>query len=134
MNWQFARGLLGIGALTACSTATEPVICSNEGRYGISVTVRDSVAGTWAGSGALLIVRDERGLVDSTVAYTLPSIPDPFDYARYPLSGAFERAGRFQVTIRQRGYQDWVRNDVVVVAANACHVATTALAARLIPR
>lgn len=118
----FAASLLF--AATACSalTSSEPVVCTDEYRYGLQVFVRDSVTNAAAASGAQLITVDQKGKRDTS----------GMAMGDLVLLGAGEHAGTFTVTVRKAGYHDWVRSHVVVTA-DRCHVNTTSLTALLQP-
>lgn len=110
-------------AVTSCNLVTGDHACTDEFRYGLAVSVRDSATGVGASSGATLVTVDQNGSVDSLVAP-----PNRPDLDAVPLMGAGEHAGTFVVTVRKTGYRDWVRSGVRV-ASDGCHVRLTTLTA-----
>lgn len=115
-------GLCGCGGLLPLEHA-----CTDELRYGISVTVVDSATGQPPDS-ALLVART-REAVDS-----MGPVPPIQVVLNGPpmliLSAAPERAGTYNLTVRASGYRDWNRTGVQVTR-DACHVRATKITARL---
>lgn len=105
-NW-FWIALLAAGFSTsACSGIT----CTAEGRDAVIVEVRDSITGSNAAEGALLIVRDGE-YVDSVRGG--PNEPPA-------LTAAFERPGTYEVVVQKNGYREWVRQGVRVRRTGGC--------------
>jgi hypothetical protein len=113
-------GTLGLMALGACTSNTDPVICTADLRAGLVVTVLDSASGQAIASSSLVVARQgtfaDTARVSSAATYGL----------------LYERAGVYDVTVSHAGYRDWHRSGVTV-PADRCHVQTVALTARLQP-
>jgi len=117
---------LALAALGAeCPGApSQGVICTADYRYGLSVSVVDSVTGV-AVPRPLLIVATEGAYSDTAMAARQTGdVP----FTAWPLVG--ERAGTYAVLVRAPGYQDWQRSGVRV-DRDLCHVIPVALTARL---
>jgi hypothetical protein len=105
--------------LSSCGTLLAPGACTDEARPGITVDIRDSVSGSFVGSGARAIAA-EGSYADTAFA---PA-------SAFPHHLVFERPGTYTVTVEQAGYQLWTRNGISVTAGD-CHVRTVAVVARL---
>jgi len=104
--------------------------CTAEARPGIEVKVRDAVTDASIGEYAIGSVID--GAYTETLEGTGSGTET--DDNPYLLSGVYERAGTYDVTISLEGYQSWGIDGVVVQkTAGACHVATVTLTAQLEP-
>jgi hypothetical protein len=118
----------GAGALLAgCGPITGNYACTADYRYGLNVTVVDSVTSEPPAS-ALLIAQSWAGR-DSVGPYT----PQPLGLNGAPvllLYAAGERPGTYDLAVRAPGYRAWTRSDVKVTA-DECHVRGIALTARL---
>ena len=112
--------ILVLFTLSLTAACSDP-ICTLSFDYGIVVRVEDSVSGAPAASGARLVLRDGAYL-ESTEE----------NLAGLYLNGAGERAGDYTVTVQKPTYHDWVRTNVRVTA-DACHVHSVSLTARLQP-
>ena len=116
----------GAVALGACSPGVSlPVACTDDLRFGLNVTVVDSLTNTPPPS-ATLIAR-------TTAAVDSVGPRSPFltgQGAVLILSAAPERPGTYALTVRAAGYRDWMRTGVQVTA-DECHVHPVALTARL---
>lgn len=118
----------GAGALlvAGCGPLTS-VACTADFRYGLNVTVVDSVTNAPPAS-ALLVART--GTVVDSVG---PVAPQPLVLNGPPtlqLAAAGERPGTYDLTVRAPGYREWTRTGVKVTA-DECHVRGIALTARL---
>jgi hypothetical protein len=116
-------------ALTALAAAcsTEPSACTASIEPGIVVGIRDSVTGAPLAEQATGQV-EEHLFADSLWAYEASGDP----LVLLSRASAFERPGRYIVTVVAPGYATWIRNQVEV-RAGACHVGTVHLDARLQP-
>jgi hypothetical protein len=92
------------------------------------VEVRDSGSGEPAACGATGLAHEGAYIEALTGLDDCVTQSDTWVH----LLGAWERAGVYTVTIRKPGYQDWIREQVVVTA-DECHVRTVKLQADLIP-
>lgn len=117
----------GALALGACSNS--PAVfpaCTEEFRYGLNVTVVDSLTGI-PPSSATLIARD--GVyVDSVGPQTTFIVGTQGPVLL--VSAAGEREGTYDLTVRSPGYLAWTRAGVQVTGDD-CHVNPVALTARL---
>jgi len=109
-----------LAALAACGGGTDPVYCTEEYRAGITVEVVHGVTGAPLAESATLTLRE--GDYVETVTEPLSG--------RY-LSGAWERAGTYDVRIDLDGFVPW-RSAGIVVAEDVCHVHTVALTAPMV--
>ncbi|MCC7002932.1 MAG: carboxypeptidase regulatory-like domain-containing protein [Gemmatimonadaceae bacterium] len=128
---RLGRSLASVGLLTTLSLAAgciDPPVtfCNFVGYPAISVSVRDAATGAPIAAGSTLVLVDG-SFVDSV---TVPE--DALDQNSMPLvtPHSIERPGRYQVTVRRAGYQDWRRSDVLVREGD-CNVFTLNLTARL---
>jgi len=114
------RGRLAVASvlLAGCGT-TDPIFCTEQFVFGITVEVRDGLTGVARADGATLTLRDG-DYVEST--------SDSFD--GLTMWGAGERAGTYTVTVARNGYHTWVSTGVVVTA-DECHVLPISLRADL---
>jgi len=113
--------------LAGCGELTHPVACTADFRFGLHVTVADSL--TEAPPASAVVVARSGTFVDS-VGPT-PSTPvnggGPA-LLRFYMAG--ERPGTYDLTVRSPGYQEWSRTGIQVTG-DECHVHTIALIARL---
>jgi hypothetical protein len=122
----FAAGAL---LLAGCDPVTSDFNCTADFRFGLNVTVVDSVTNAPPAS-AVLIART--GAVVDSVG---PATPQQLVLNGPPvllLGAAGERPGTYDLTVRAPGYRDWTRNGVTVTA-DECHVRSVAVTARLQP-
>lgn len=96
--------LLPAFLFSACSVLDEGG-CVDIGSYGIHVTVEDSLSEGPISSVPSLAVVDG----DYTETH-----PQPNGAGAVTFLAAFERPGRYDVTVSAAGYQDWNRNNIVV--------------------
>jgi len=102
--------------------------CTFEARAGINLQVRDATTGAPAACGATGEIREGDLVELVTLSETrCATFPDSLSFA-----GAWERAGTYTVVVKKPGYQDWVKEEVVVMEG-ACHVQTVTLQANLEP-
>jgi hypothetical protein len=126
--FRLASFCAGALILSACgSSLSGGRVCTEDFRYGLNVTVVDSVTNAPPAS-AVLIARSG-AFVDSVG----PRTPMQFVQNGPPvllLSSAGERAGTYDLTVRSPGYRDWTRTGVEVTE-DECHVRPITLSARL---
>lgn len=101
----------------------DPGVCTTDVQPAIIVEVRDAATQAPAAAGATGTVRD--GSFNDELR--------PFDVGEgaLRLHGAYERPGRYTVTIDKAGYQQWQQEHVRVRDAR-CHVQTATLQAHLV--
>ena len=100
------------------------IVCTENLVASIVVDVRDGF-GNPAAYGATAEFRD------GDFVYTVRGGSDALDPATaVRITGPYERAGLYTVTVRKPGYRDWVATDVLV-QADECHVHTVVLQATL---
>ncbi len=104
--------------LSACGTL-DPVVCTLEFRFGVSVQVVDAASGTALAEGSTMTLRDG-DYVETT--------SESFDGRT--MVGAGERAGTYIITVAREGYHSWVLTDVEVTE-DECHVDPVLLLAEL---
>lgn len=115
------------GLFQACTSPFDGTMCTTEFRYGLSVTVLDSVTLS-APARATLLARS--GAFTDSVG---PQAAYPFINGGPPmliLSTAGERAGVYDITVKAPGYRDWTKNGITV-DANVCHVIPVGITAKL---
>jgi len=95
--------------------ATGPVMCTKEMRAGIVLTVVDEITGNPALSGSTITLQDQ------SYVETLPQGSS---------AGAWERKGNYDIIISHPDYLTWLRQNVLVTA-DACHVHTVEIEAKL---
>jgi hypothetical protein len=126
--FRLASFCAGALILSACGSPLSGVRgCTDDFRFGLNVTVVDSVTNAPPAS-AVLIARSA-AFVDSVG----PQAPMQFVQNGPPvllLSSAGEKPGTYDLTVRSPGYQDWIRTGVEVTA-DECHVVPVKLTARL---
>ncbi len=108
--------------LAACKEA--PLTCPKILAASISVTIRDSVTGAFAASGAMVIAYST---IYSDTAFVPVNRPD---LDAQPVSLAFGHSGPFLVTVDKAGYREWMKTDIVV-RSDQCGLETTNLTALL---
>ena len=128
---RLGRSFAAVGLLTTISLAVgcidPPVtVCNFVGYPAISVTVRDAATGAPIAAGSTLVLVDG-SFVDSV---TVPEGALSQNAMPLMTPRSMERRGRYQVTVRRAGYQDWRRSDVLVREGD-CNVFTMHLVARL---
>ena len=103
---------------------SSPVVCTRELRFGLIVTVEDSVTGAPAAADARLVARD--GAYADTVIGPSPAT-DPNALTLFAVP---ERPGTYELTVSKNGFLTWQRSRVIVTA-DECHVRPVAVTARL---
>jgi hypothetical protein len=117
-----------IGAIVAqACTSPSGLVCTAEYRFGLAITVIDSVTSS-PPTAATLIARS--GTFVDSVGPTAPYSIHVNDSPVLILNSAGERAGTYDVTVRSPGYRDWTRSGINV-SADECHVRLTSVTARL---
>ena len=104
-------------AVASCGGASDPIACTEQFVYGITVHVLDATTGLPVSDGLSGNVQDG-------------SYSEAMMALGADLVGAGERAGTYAVTVTATGYTEWTTSDVVVMA-DECHVIPVGLEARL---
>ena len=105
------------------------VVCTLEARAGIVIAVQDSLTGSNGPfTNVSYVAKDTATYRDSTL---IASVPAQVSGSPFLVGLAYERAGKFEVTVRATGYRAWVKPGVVVTK-DACHVTPVSLTARLV--
>ena len=111
--------------LVACAVPSDPnIACTTQLVPGVSVTITDSVTGTVSGIANAWATAREGTYSDSAVAVMLPT--------QLIVNLAGERAGTYVVSVGATGYKTQSTSGVTVVRADACHVKTVLINARLV--
>jgi hypothetical protein len=113
--------------LTGCGSAVFDGPCTADYRYGLTVTVIDSVTGSPPAS-AVLLARS--GAYADSVGPAAPQLSYENGPSVLRLSTAGERPGTYELTVRAAGYRDWTLTRVKVTG-DECHVRPVAVTARL---
>jgi hypothetical protein len=103
-------------------------LCTTEYRYGLNVTVIDSITLKPPASATLIATS---GAFQDSVGPMQPVPQHANDSTILILSTAGERAGTYDITVRSPGYRDWTQRGIRVTA-NACHVNPIFVTARLV--
>jgi hypothetical protein len=120
--------VFAILSVCACGRALDPLACTEELRYGLNVTVVDSITGA-APPAAQLLVHSDTYAEDSGLQHA--AALGPSGPVVLVIGAAGERPGRYDLTVSSPGYNDWTKSGVEVTRADACHVRPVAITARL---
>lgn len=125
-NRWIRSGTIGSGLLVLLAGCyqggtVEPVLCTKQFVYGLTVTVVDQSTSNPIAAAATMTLRD--GSYEEVVT-------DSWDGST--LSGAGERPGTYTITIEHPAYTTWTRAGVTI-SADECHVIPVALTAELVP-
>lgn len=96
---------------TTCEEDDE-VICTQEAKAGLNISVKDAVTQDLLSLGVTVIIQD--GLYNETLE---EFIGEDFSF----FMGAWERVGTYTVTVSKEGYQTFT-SEPIVVTADVCHV------------
>ncbi|RZS99232.1 carboxypeptidase regulatory-like domain-containing protein [Aquimarina brevivitae] len=108
---------VAIVSLWACEmddeTTADPVLCTEEIRPGLAITVID------ADSGEAIIDQVTVIATDGDYQETLENVTGSTDFV-----GAYERVGYYTITITKDGYATYQSNLPIEVQEDICHVIT----------
>ena len=121
-DWICAEIVLAVCLLGADTATGQTIACTLEARPGIELEVRDAGTGAAAAHGAYAEAND--GLYSAPMEIVEWETNDPA--SAYLMQGAYERPGRYIVTVTRSGYRPWVASDVRVIG-DSCHVRTVRL-------
>lgn len=110
--------------LAACKET--PLTCPLILGPSVAVTIRDSVTGAFAASGAVVLAYST---VYSDTVYVPFNRPD---LDAQPVSLGTGQSGPFLITVDKVGYREWMKTEVTV-RSGVCGLETTQLTARLQP-
>ena len=116
-----SSGLLVLLAGCYQSGAVEPILCTAQFVFGLTVTVVDQSTGDPIADEATMTLR--AGSYEEIVT-------DSWDGST--LSGAGERPGTYTITIEHPGYTTWTRTGIEITADD-CHVIPVLITAELVP-
>lgn len=122
MMFRLPVAALVTAALATGACSSTPTICTAEARSTLSVEVRDAQTGAPAAIGARGSIRE--GAYTDSLTVLGPSVMTAMN--------TFERSGTYDVTVTKPGYRTWTADDVRVTA-DACHVRTRVIEAKLEP-
>ena len=124
MRWLLLSACLFVGCdalfLTDCPASSEPALL---------LTIRDALTDAPLAFGVEVIVRDESFADTLSSCGGIACVLDPEEDT---VQGPWERPGRYDISIRQKGYELWERSNVRVRAGD-CGPQTVRLDAHLIP-
>ncbi len=90
----------------------DEIICTQEAKAGLNITVKDAVTDELLSMGVTVIAQD------GSYTETLEQFPNE----EVPVFiGAWERVGTYVVTVSKEGYQTFT-SEPIVVTADVCHV------------
>jgi len=98
------------------------IVCTEEARAGLNVTVSLGAMSSITGEGVTVVAKD--GNYSETLTYFNPQ--DPI------FSGAYERQGYYILTVSKEGYQTYT-SGVISVTRDECHVIPQKIHVTLIP-
>jgi hypothetical protein len=98
------------------------IMCTEEARAGLNVTVSLGTISSLAGTGVTVIAND--GNYSETLSYY--NELDPI------FSGAYERPGNYILTVSKKGYQTYT-SGVITVTRDECHVISQKIHVTLLP-
>jgi hypothetical protein len=90
----------------------DEVICTQEAKAGLNITVKDAVTNEFLSSGVTVVAQDG-SYTETLEAFPQSDIP--------VFIGAWERVGTYTVTVSKEGYQTFT-SEPIVVTADICHV------------
>lgn len=104
--------ILPLFILSTCEDDDDnQIMCTEEARAGLNVTVSLGAMSSLAGTGVTVIAKD--GNYSETLNYY--NELDPI------FSGAYERPGNYILTVSKQGYQTYT-SSVISVTRDECHV------------
>ena len=108
---------------TSCDDDDDEIICTQEAKSGLNITVKDAVTDELLTTGVTVIAQD--GLYTETL--------EQFPNEEVPVFiGAWERVGTYVVTVSKEGYQTFT-SQPIVVTADVCHVIPQQITVELQP-
>lgn len=101
----------------------DDIICTQEAKAGLNITVKDAVTDEVLSTGVMVIAQD------GTYTETLEQLPNN----EIPVFiGAWERVGTYVVTVSKEGYQTFT-SEPIVVTKDVCHVIPQQITVELQP-
>lgn len=115
--------ILPLFILSTCEEEDDKqIMCTEEARAGLNVTVSLGIKSSLAGTGVTVIAND--GNYSETLSYY--NELDPI------FSGAYERSGNYILTVSKQGYQTYT-SGVITVTRDECHVIPQKIHVTLLP-
>ncbi|MDP2160987.1 MAG: carboxypeptidase-like regulatory domain-containing protein [Flavobacterium sp.] len=108
---------------TSCNNDDDAVVCTQEAKAGLNVTVKDAVTNAVLSDGVTVIAQDGP-YVETLQLFTGDDVVVFF--------GAIERVGTYIVTVSKEGYQTFT-SEPIVVTADVCHVIPQLITVNLQP-
>ncbi|WP_297333321.1 carboxypeptidase-like regulatory domain-containing protein [Flavobacterium sp.] len=97
------------------------VVCTEEARAGLNVTVKDAETSALLGEGITVVAKD--GLYTETLQF----LDAPAQFV-----GAWERAGTYTLTVTAEGYETFT-SQPIAVGEDECHVISEIITVQLQP-
>jgi hypothetical protein len=97
------------------------VICTEEARAGLNVTVKDAETNQMLGEGVTVVAKD------GAYTETLQFLDAPAQFV-----GAWERAGTYTLTVTAQGYETYT-SQPIAVGEDECHVISEIITVQLQP-
>jgi hypothetical protein len=115
--------ILPLFILSTCEDNDDKqIMCTEEARAGLNVTVSLGAMSSLVGEGVTVIAKD--GNYSETL--TFYNELDPI------FSGAYERSGNYILTVSKKGYQTYI-SGVISVTGDECHVIPQKIHVTLLP-
>ena len=120
----FFLSFLPLLILSTCEDEEDDnqIVCTEEARAGLNVTVSLGTMSSNAGEGVNVVAKD--GDYSETLSYY--NAQDPI------FSGAYERSGNYIITVSKEGYQTYT-SDEISVTRDECHVIQQKIHVVLLP-
>ena len=90
----------------------DEIICTQEVKAGLNITVKDAVTNEFLSSGVTVVAQDG-SYTETLEAFPQSDIP--------VFMGAFERVGTYTFTVSKEGYQTFT-SGVISITKDECHV------------
>ena len=100
----------------------DEVMCTEEARAGLMVTVKDAMDGAFLAEGVTVTA------VDGSYTEELTNMPE----FSVEFIGAYERAGNYTITVEKQGYVTYI-SPVIEVGEDICHVIGESVIVQLQP-
>lgn len=115
MKKVFLLLLILCGACNDDDKTEDPILCTEEARPGLEITVKDTMDATFLVDGITVVA------TDNEYKETLENVSGTNIFV-----GAYERTGTYVVTVSKTGYVT-ITSDPIIVTEDICHVITESL-------